>query len=251
MSGVLNDGGPIVVTTPRDRIGHGPWARLFVTAVVGSEGSAVAERGRALARGGNVHAVSVAEGRLAACVVGSDGEEYGVAFTAEPVAARIWRVVAQSGRHNERLRPAIAGREQSVHLDHLMRFDWSSPLVPSAPACACTCAQAGVCEHVAGFAYVVADLIDTDPSLLLRWRGCDEASADARENEETVAAAALQAPVVSNEDDWQLGPLPAQRVLRPLPVGAVLTCLGESGLATGGGDLRDALQKAYASFSQT
>jgi uncharacterized Zn finger protein len=249
MSGVLNDGGPIVVTTPRDRIGHGPWARLFVTAVVGSEGSAVAERGRALARGGNVHAASVAEGRLAARVVGSDGEEYGVTFTAEPVAARIWRVVAQSGRHNERLRAAIAGREQSVHLDHLMRFDWSSPLVPSAPACACTCAQAGVCEHVAGFAYVVADLIDTDPSLLLRWRGCDEASADARERAEQPPAP--EAPVVSNEDDWQLGPLPAQRVLRPLPVGAVLTCLGESSLATGGGDLRDALQKAYASFSQT
>ena len=74
MSGeLLNGGEPIVVTTPRDRIGHGPWARLLVTAVLPNEGSSVAERGRALARGGNVHSVSVGSGTISARVVGDDG----------------------------------------------------------------------------------------------------------------------------------------------------------------------------------
>ena len=91
MSGeLLNEGRPIVVTSARDRIGHGPWARLFVTAVVGAEGSSVAERGRALARAGAVHSVSVDPGELAARVVGSDGEEYEVTLAARTVPPRIW-----------------------------------------------------------------------------------------------------------------------------------------------------------------
>ncbi|HEY8704633.1 MAG TPA: hypothetical protein VIL98_07755, partial [Gaiellaceae bacterium] len=131
LSGLLNGGRPIVVSTPRDRIGHGPWARLFATAVVANEGSSIAERGRALARGGNVHSVSVSSGTLSARVAGNDGRECAVTFTAEPVPPRVWAAVALSARRNARLAAAMEGREQSVHLEHVMRFDWSAPLIPS------------------------------------------------------------------------------------------------------------------------
>jgi uncharacterized Zn finger protein len=248
MSGeLLNDGQPIVVTTPRDRIGHGPWARLFATAVVGSEGSSVAERGRALARAGAVHSVRLERGTLSARVVGDDGRENDVSLRADPVPPRIWSVVAKSARGKERFEAAVAGREQSVHLEHLLAFEWSEPLVPRAIARTCTCADERACEHVAGLAYVIADLIDNDPSLLLRWRGCVEGSA---EPEEAASEEEPEPVIVLNEDDWQPGPFPARRTLRPLPVGAVLTCFGESGLPVGGVDLRDALQRAYASFSR-
>ncbi len=178
MSGeLLNGGEPIVVTTPRDRIGHGPWARLLVTAVLPNEGSSVAERGRALARGGNVHSVSVASGTISARVVGEDGRECAVTFTADPVPPRVWAAVALSARRNERLAAAMEGREQSLHLEHVMRFDWEEPLIPSIDdLCRCSCDDAA-CEHVAALTYVVADLIDGDPSLLLRWRGCDAVDA--------------------------------------------------------------------------
>jgi uncharacterized Zn finger protein len=242
---LLNDGRPIVVTTPRDRIGHGPWARLFATAVVGDEGSSTAERGRALARAGAVHTVSVAAGELAARVVGSDGKEYAVAFTAAAVPPRVWSAVAVTAGRNARLAAAIDGREQSVHLEHLMRFDWTSPLVPDGTDLKrkCTCANAGLCEHVAAFAYVVADLIDGNPSMLLRWRGCDAVEADAVEPESTPVAEAD-----SSDEPWQVGALPPRRPLRPLPVGAVLMCLGPTELRVGGGDLSEALRRAYASF---
>ena len=36
---VLDDGRPLAVITERDRIGQGPWSRLFATAAVGDEGS--------------------------------------------------------------------------------------------------------------------------------------------------------------------------------------------------------------------
>ena len=44
------------------RPGHGAWARLLATAVVRDEGSAVAERARALLREGAVGPVGVEEG---------------------------------------------------------------------------------------------------------------------------------------------------------------------------------------------
>ena len=65
---VLDDGRPLVVSTEQERIGRGPWARLFASAVVGDESSSSAERGRALARAGAVHTLAVDEGMLSARV---------------------------------------------------------------------------------------------------------------------------------------------------------------------------------------
>jgi uncharacterized Zn finger protein len=244
-SELLNNGEPIVVTTPRDRIGHGPWARLFVTAVLPSEGSRVAERGRALARGGNVHSVSMSSGSLSARVVGHSGRECTVAFAADPVPPRVWAAVARSARRNERLASAMAGREQSLHLEHVMRFDWDEPLIPSNDELArCTCDADAACEHIAAVTYVVADLIDGDPSLLLRWRGCN-----AVEAVEAPPELQLVQPLSTDVGPWQAGPLPAPRRLRPLPAGAVLMCLGPSELRVGGGDLGDVLRRAYIAFA--
>ena len=246
MSGeLLNNGEPIVVTTPRDRIGHGPWARLLVTAIVPSESSSIAERGRALARGGNVHSVSISSGTISARVVGDDERECTVTFTAEPVPPRVWAAVALTARRNERLNAAMEGREQSLHLEHVMRFDWDEPLIPSNDGLTrCSCDAEGVCEHIAALTYVVADLIDGDPSLLLRWRGCD-----AVEAVEAPPEPELVQSISTDVGPWQAGQLPAARRLRPLPAGAVLMCLGPSELRVGGGDLADALKRAYAAFA--
>lgn len=249
MSGeILNDGRPIVVTTDRDRIGDGPWARLFATAVVPDEGSSVAELGRALARGGNVHTVSVGEGTLTAEVSTGIADEHTVTIAAAPVSRRIWAAVSRFARGNRVLEAGVEGREQSVHLEHLMAEDWDEPLVPRAQDLrrACTCG-ARACEHVAALAYVIADEIDRDPSLLLRWRGCLEVRAEA---DEAPAPEALVVVTAPSDDPWAAGPLPARHALRPFPVGAVMKRLGPSGLRVGGDDLSNVLQRAYASFAQ-
>jgi uncharacterized Zn finger protein len=244
-SDLLNRGEPIVVSTPRDRIGHGPWARLLVTTIVRNEGSSTAERGRALARGGNVHSVSIGSGTISARVVGDDGRECTVTFTAEPVPPRVWAAVALTARRNERLNAAMEGREQSLHLEHVMRFDWDEPLIPNNDGLTrCTCNAEGACEHVAAVTYVVADLIDGDPSLLLRWRGCD-----AVEVVEAPPEPELAQSISTDVGPWQAGQLPAARRLRPLPAGAVLMCLGPSEFRVGGGDLADVLKRAYGAFA--
>ena len=177
--GVLDDGRPIVAKSERDRIARGPWARLLAAAVVGDEASPTAERGRVLARGGAVHTVRVARGELSA-VVADGAEERTTTIAADRVPPRIWAAVARSARGNATLEAGVEGRQQSVHLEHLMTVDWEQPLVPPARALrrSCTCPAAGACEHVAALAYVLAYAIDSDPSLLLRFRGCE--SADTR-----------------------------------------------------------------------
>jgi uncharacterized Zn finger protein len=244
---MLNEGKPIVVTTPRDRIGHGPWARLLVSAAVGNEGSSTAERGRSLARGGSVHSVRVSKGTLTATVIGTDSRECVVTFTADPIPPRVWAAVAVSSRRNERLAAAMEGREQSVHLEHLMRSDWDDPLIPTKEFVRrCTCDSASPCDHIAALGYVVADLIDDDPSLLLTWRGCGAGETPERATPSEVESAL---PISRAHGPWQARRLPPARRPRSLPNGAVLMCLGPSDLSSAGEDLANLLRRAYASFA--
>jgi hypothetical protein len=244
MSEVLFDGRPIVVDSEYDRIGRGAWARLFASGVIGDEGSSVAERGRERARAGDVHTVSISEGALSA-VVG----DCVVTLRAERIPPRIWSTVARSARRNEKMAEGLEGREQSVHLEHVMRFEWDEPLVPDRASLTrtCSCDATAMCEHVVAVAYVLADQIDRDPVLLLRWRGVAEVVED---DEPEASPSPLLESSESSGNPWQAGALPSPRPLRPLPVGAILKSLGPSGIPAAGGDLEDALQRAYASFSR-
>jgi hypothetical protein len=223
-----------------ERIGQGPWSRLLASGVVGDEGSSVAERGRVLVRGGAVHSVDVTAGTIAGVV-----DDCAVTISAARVPPRIWAAMRRYARGKPPLEEAVEGRSQSVHLEHLMTVDWEEPLVPPARALqrSCSCNEDG-CAHVAALAYAVADELDRDPSLLLRFRGCgaeDEASAEPEPE---------QAPAEAFDGDpWEAGPLPPPRDLRPLPAGAVLKRLGPSGVRVGGQDLADVLERAYAAFA--
>lgn len=246
---ILDDGRPIAVQTERDRVGHGPWARLFATAAVGDESSSVAERGRVLARDGSVHTVQVAEGAITGSV--EDGIERRVTIAADRMPPRIWSAVCRSARGAPQLEAAVAGRAQSVHLEHVLAVDWEEPLVPAGAALTteCICALTGRCAHVIALAYVFADRIDRDPSLLLHWRGCTA-------REETpiwLQADPDPEPVLLpvSEDVWQAGPLPEPRPVRPLPPAAVLKRLGPSGIQVGAQDLAEVLERAYASFANS
>ena len=243
---VLDDGRPLAVTTERERIGQGPWARLFATAVVGDEGSSSAEAGRGLARGGSVHTVAVTEGLLSARVE-ADGEEFAAEIAADPVPPRIWAAASRSARGNPQVEAGIAGRAQSVQLEHVMTVDWEEPLVPAPRSLrrTCSCGRPGTCAHLAALAYVLADRIDREPSLLLRWRGCAEPA----EPVEASPSEPEDEPIVAGDEIWDAGPLPQLAPARPLPTAAVLKRLGPSGIQVGAQDLADVLERAYASFA--
>ena len=237
--GLLDDGRPIVVADPGDRrIGRGAWARLFASAAIPDEGATAAAQGRRLACDGAVHAVRVSTGELEARV-----DDCVVTIAAEPVPPRVWSAVVRFARGNHRLEAGVEGREQAVHLEHLMAIDWDEPLIPRAHeiqrVCSCDEGSGDACAHVAAAVYAVASEIDRDPSLLLRWRGCVEAP----------AAPLVEEPVPVPADAWHAGPIPAAPPLRPLPVAAVLGRLGEAGVEVGDTDLTVVLRPAYEAFA--
>ena len=222
-----------------ERGGRGPWARLLASTIVGDEGSSRAERGRRLVRDGEVGSIRIETGEMGAVV---DGET--VAIVADRLPPRIWAAISRFARGNRPLEAAIAGREQSVHLEHLLTVDWDAPLVPRGEAIvrSCSCSNGPACEHVVALAYAVAAELDREPALLLRWRGCGDGEAVEEPRAEPIVEPAFVG------DAWRGGELPAARPPRPLPAGAVLKRLGPSGLRVGGRDLTEVLQRAYAVF---
>lgn len=238
---VLDDGRPLAVTTERERIGQGPWSRLFATAAVGDEGSSSAEAGRALARAGSVHTVAVDEGVVSGRIE-DEGEEHAAEIAADPVPPRIWAAATRSARGNPQVEAAVAGRSQSVQLEHVLAVDWEEPLVPPTRALrrTCSCGRPATCAHLAALAYVLADRIDREPALLLQWRGCTE-------REEPPPAE--PEPIVATDEIWEAKPPPELGPPRPLPTAAVLKRLGKSGIQVGAQDLAEVLERAYASFA--
>jgi len=238
---LLNDGRPIAVEeVGSDRIGAGPWARLLASAVVPDEGSARAERGRDLAWAGMVSDVSVRAGAIQARVQGSSGSDYVVSLEADTLPPGVWAAVVRASRERPALDSGIAGTTQSVHLAHHLETEQREPLVPPTRRirAACTCPdreRSPLCKHVAALAFVAADAIDRDPSLLLRWRGCEP----------------VAPPASRSGDPWRAGTLPPPRPVRALPPGAVVKRLGRSGIRVGGRDLADALEPAYRAFART
>jgi hypothetical protein len=236
----LDDGAPIVVTGHGDRIGQGPWARWLASAVVPDESSSRAERGRALARSGAVADVTVAEGAIAASVTGPSGSAYAVALHAATIPASAWAAAVRAADARVALEAGVAGTAQSVHLAHMLETEVREPLIPPARRIAATCTcpdreRTPVCKHIAALAFAVANAVDRDPSILLRWRGCRP----------------VEPPAARSGDPWAAGRLPAPRPPRSLPPGAVVKRLGRSGIRVGGRDLAEALEPAYRAFAES
>jgi hypothetical protein len=201
----------------------GSWARHFATAVAGD------------AQGdGAVRDVRVEPGAIFAEVVAADASSCRVALLAPLLPEGVWSAVERFARTRAALWAGVEARVQSEQLEHLLAEDWEEPLVPDPGAIArpCTCDAGGDCDHVAAVAYAVADAIDDDPSLLLRWRGVG-----------ATAGAAVA-------DPWRGGPLlPEIEAPRPWPAGTILMRLGESGIRVADAELATVLRRAYVAFA--
>ena len=226
--------------------GNGPWARRLISAVVEDEESIAAQRARDLARDGRVHDVTVERGRIGGRVVGTGGRDCNVALETRPLPPRVWAGFLETAAGRPEVEAAVAGRDQSVHLQHELAADWGEPLIPreSGVRATCDCGHRDFgtnCQHLKALAYRVAALIDEDPGVVLRWRGI-----------EPLEPGAVPTPRPDDESDdarWTAGPLPAPREARPLPAGAVLMRLGPSGVNAGGLDLAEVLRQAYERFA--
>jgi hypothetical protein len=191
----------------------GPWSRSVVALLAGN-----AERPD----------LSVRELRVERGVVSAEVDGCEVAITTPLVPARIWRSIERFASGMGPLEEAVAGKAQSVHLEHLLQEDWDETLIPRRGQVTrtCTCDPDGACEHVVAAAYAFADEIDRVPRALLHWRGV------------TGSGEAKPHVVV---DPWRGRPLEPAREPRRMPTHVVLKRLGtDAGLPDGLATLRRA-----------
>jgi uncharacterized Zn finger protein len=247
---LVDDGRPLRLEA-ESRPGKGAWARLVATAVVPDERAPRAQRGLDIARAGMVHSLSVGPGVVGAQVVGSDEVDYEVELHTRPLPPRVWAAATKAPEW----RTAAQGREQSVKLEHELASGWGEPLIPPGRAIrrTCTCPDvdfSGTCKHLAALAFVLAEAVDNDPTLLLRWRGCLASDAEPTGTAEVDAADVGAGAADDESDPWRGGTVPEIGPARSLPVGAVLKRLGPSGLRLDGVELIELLEPAYTAFAR-
>jgi hypothetical protein len=207
----------------------GPWARSLIAAVLGRAERPADEALRRV-REFRVETGTVS-GTVAGCIV---------TLRAERVPPRVWGAMTRFVRGRGPLEEAVAGRLQSLHLEQLLAEDWGEPLIPRSSSIdrSCSCDDDGACEHVVALTFVLAERVDADPAVLLRWRGCvDDASA--------VEGPSGASAVVQSVDPWRGGVLAEPSEPRVLPAGAVLKRLGPSEIRVGDVDLGELLVAAY------
>ncbi len=207
----------------------GPWSRSIVSAIVGRT-----------ERPPDALLAAVRDLTVDVGVIRAQVGDCMVTLGADPVPPRIWAAMTRFARGRGPLEEAVAGRIQSVHLEHLMAEDWGEPLVPRPRSItrACSCDGGDACEHIVAVVFAFTDEVEGDPAVLLRWRGCVE----------DVPAVEARSAVRSEQrahDPWDGGALPGPGVPRELAAGAVLKRLGPSEVRVDDEDLSQILIAAY------
>ncbi|MFB9236114.1 hypothetical protein ACFFWC_11235 [Plantactinospora siamensis] len=168
--------GGLRARSTRGSIGTSWWSRRFVEVLESFALGTRMTRGRSYARSGQVLRLDVAPGVVAAEVQGSRPQPYPVRIGLPAFDARVWArlegVLAAQAFYSARL---LAG-DLPAELADVFAAE-GAPLFPSdvdEMSMRCGCPDPAVpCKHLAATFYLLAEALDADPFLLLRWRGRD------------------------------------------------------------------------------
>jgi hypothetical protein len=178
----------------------GPWAKAFLDAF-----------GRQAPEGPGT---PVTELRVEPSLISAHVDGRPVTLSAPPIPAGVWAAIDGS---------VITGR-QSEQLAQLLDHTWDEPLVPP------EIVRVGRDDDVAAVARAVAEQIERDPAVLLRWRGHG-------------------AGTVRAGDVWRGGALPPLPAPARRPPESAPKRNGASGITTADGDLVEVLTRAYTAFA--
>ena len=168
--------GGIKAQSQRGAFGQSWWAKRWIAVLEGFDIGARLNRGRSYARRGQVTAIEISEGAIAARVQGSRPRPYSVEITIKPLATPDWKkVVGALSRQAIFAAKLLAGEmpqdiEQAFEAAGLSLFprklgdlqtecscpDWSNP-----------------CKHIAAVYYLLGEEFDRDPFVIFKLRGMD------------------------------------------------------------------------------
>jgi uncharacterized Zn finger protein len=168
--------GGIKARSRRGQIGETWWSQRFIAILEAFGMGPRLRRGRAYARAGQVLDLVVASGTASARVQGSRARPYRVriALARFPEAdwARVESALAARALYSAKL---LAG--EMPHKIEEVFTSCGLSLFPASAAgleMSCSCPDWAVpCKHIAATFYLLAEAFDSDPFLVLAWRGRD------------------------------------------------------------------------------
>jgi uncharacterized Zn finger protein len=261
----------------RGAIGASWWSRRFLDVLESFAMGSRLTRGRAYARKGQVISLEVTPGQVRAAVQGSRAHPYSVAIGLAPLGELVW-AKAEIALSEQALPSAklLAG-EVPPELEQIFAAA-GAPLFPRTVHDLdqrCSCPDSVVpCKHLAATFYLLAEAFDTDPFLILRWRGRDReqllnrlrelrsepavtnATSIERSSPPATAGAALALAGLGESDSdvdrfWLPLPLPPSPAVLAVDPALLLRQLPAPGVGLGGQALVQRLRAAYEQFAKT
>lgn len=264
----------IKARSTRGDIGETWWSRRFIEALKELADAGRLTRGRSYARSGQVMDLRVAPGAVTAQVQGSRPRPYAVTIRLTPFTDSEWARAEEALAGQALFLAALLAGEMPRDVEQVFAAARLSlfPTRARELKSACSCPDAtNPCKHVAATYYILAEAFDTDPFLVLRWRGRDRDALLARLRELRAAQPAEEEPVDADPSDaespdesspsadavpadfWRAGAELAALSFSPraAPVAdAVPRQLGPLPPEAGGPDADAALAADYATFTR-
>ena len=253
----------------RGDIGTSWWSRRFLDVLESFAIGGRLARGKTYARKGQVVSLEISAGRVTAEVQGSRARPYDVTIAFAPLTVTAWDRVERALSAQALPCAKLLAGEVPTELEAIFAAA-GSPLFPTTAGDlrqGCSCPDWGVpCKHLAATFYLLAEAFDSDPFVLLRWRGRERdellatlrilRSGDASDGEQQTAVtptagartalAALDWPGDRLDRFWQPPPpLPARPPVLNAAQDVVLRQLPEPETALGGAELVTQLRRVY------
>ncbi|HYW10839.1 MAG TPA: SWIM zinc finger family protein [Longimicrobium sp.] len=263
----------IKARSTRGDIGETWWSQRFIAALKEVADAGRLARGRSYARSGQVMDLAVSRGAVTARVQGSAARPYAVSIRLTPFTDAEWMRIEEAMAGQALFLAALLAGEMPRDVEQAFAAAGLA-LFPTRPAelkgdCSCPDGT-NPCKHIAATYYILAEAFDTDPFLVLCWRGRarDDLLArlrelrDARPVEDESAAGdvvadaddSLPPPVdVAPADFWRAGGELAALAFRPRApavADAVPRQLGPLPPEAGGPEADAALAQDYAAFTR-
>lgn len=166
----------IKLRSGRGRIGRTWWGRRWVETLESFDIGARLGRGRSYARKGQVAEMSIGAGEVTAAVQGTRREPYGISIALRAFTEKEWQAVMKRLRRAPQVIGALLNGEMPAQFEELFTAAGLSlfPGTSDDLETFCSCPDwSNPCKHIAAVYYILAEVFDDDPFLLLRLRGMD------------------------------------------------------------------------------
>jgi uncharacterized Zn finger protein len=258
----------IKARSTRGEIGETWWSQRFIEALKAVADAGRLTRGRSYARSGQVMELRVQPGSVTAKVQGSRPRPYEVLIRLTPFTDVEWGRAEEALADQALFLAALLAGEMPRDVEQAFAAAGLSlfPAKRQELRSECSCPDpVNPCMHVAATYYILAEAFDTDPFLVLSWRGRPREELLARLRE-LRASRPEDAPVDDDAgepapapeppapaDFWRAGAGMASLTFSPRAPAvpdAVLRQLGPLPPEAGGPEAERALSEAYAAFTR-